>query len=147
MDNITNETAELANIRRTIAARTDGLRRKDAELVIAQGGPGYVHFSLAPPLVSDSSGAAGLNGWFQTWRGPLGYEFRELALTADGDLAYGFGLAHLCGTKVDGEEIAMWFRLTLCFKKIAGTWKIVHEHQSVPFYMDGSYRASIDLAP
>lgn len=147
MDKTKDEAAELANIRRTIAARTDGLKRKDAQQVIAQGGPGYVHFSLAPPLVSNSSGAAGLNGWFATWRGPLGYEFRELALMAEGDLAFGFGLAHLSGTKVDGEEIAMWFRLTLCFRKIAGAWKIVHEHQSVPFAMDGSYRAAIDLAP
>ena len=24
---------------------------------------------------------------------------------------------------------------------------IVHEHESVPFYMDGSFRAAIDLKP
>jgi PhnB protein len=26
-------------------------------------------------------------------------------------------------------------------------WKIAHEHDSVPFYMDGSFKASIDLTP
>jgi ketosteroid isomerase-like protein len=28
-----------------------------------------------------------------------------------------------------------------------GAWKIAHEHTSVPFYMDGSFRAAIDLKP
>jgi ketosteroid isomerase-like protein len=40
-----------------------------------------------------------------------------------------------------------WFRQTLCFRKINGAWTIVHEHESVPFYMDGSFRAAIDLKP
>ena len=38
-------------------------------------------------------------------------------------------------------------RLTLCFRKIAGSWMVAHEHSSVPFYMDGSFRAAIDLKP
>jgi len=28
-----------------------------------------------------------------------------------------------------------------------GRWQITHEHQSVPFEMDGSFTASIDLQP
>jgi ketosteroid isomerase-like protein len=28
-----------------------------------------------------------------------------------------------------------------------GEWRIVHDHSSVPFYMDGSYRAAVDLKP
>jgi SnoaL-like domain len=38
-------------------------------------------------------------------------------------------------------------RQTLSFRKIDGEWKIAHEHASVPFYMDGSFRAAIDLKP
>jgi PhnB protein len=30
---------------------------------------------------------------------------------------------------------------------VRGAWKIVHEHSSTPFYMDGSYRAAVDLKP
>jgi hypothetical protein len=30
---------------------------------------------------------------------------------------------------------------------MGGKWAIVHEHVSVPFYMDGSYKAAIDLKP
>jgi hypothetical protein len=29
----------------------------------------------------------------------------------------------------------------------AGAWKITHEHNSAPFYMDGSGRPALDLKP
>jgi ketosteroid isomerase-like protein len=41
----------------------------------------------------------------------------------------------------------LWFRATLGFRKIDGKWTITHEHSSVPFYMDGSFKAAIDLKP
>jgi PhnB protein len=53
----------------------------------------------------------------------------------------------MTGTKTDGQKVDLWFRQTLCFRKINGTWAIVHEHESVPFCMDGSFRAAIDLKP
>jgi hypothetical protein len=28
-----------------------------------------------------------------------------------------------------------------------GSWRIVHEHNSTPFYLDGSLRAALDLRP
>jgi PhnB protein len=147
MNMLKNDAAELAHIRRAIADWTGALQRKDAAGVVAHGGAGFVSFSLAPPLASDASGADGLNAWFETWQGPLGYQFHEFDIAVHGDLAFAFGLVHLTGTKVDGTEVALWFRLTLCFKRAAGEWRIVHEHESVPFYMDGSFRAAVDLAP
>jgi ketosteroid isomerase-like protein len=41
----------------------------------------------------------------------------------------------------------LWFREILGFRKIDGEWTITHEHSSVPFYMDGSFKAAIDLKP
>ena len=49
--------------------------------------------------------------------------------------------------RTDDEKTDVWVRATFCCRKIDGKWKIVHEHQSVPFYMDGSYRAALDLTP
>jgi ketosteroid isomerase-like protein len=54
----------------------------------------------------------------------------------------------LSGTKTDGEKADVWwFRQTLCFRRSGGEWRIAHQHESVPFYMDGSYRAAVDLKP
>ena len=36
---------------------------------------------------------------------------------------------------------------TDCYRKIDDTWLVTHKHASVPFYMDGSYRAAVDLKP
>jgi ketosteroid isomerase-like protein len=41
----------------------------------------------------------------------------------------------------------MWIRSTLGLKKIDDGWQITHEHNSVPFSMDGSERAALDLRP
>lgn len=38
-------------------------------------------------------------------------------------------------------------RVTLCLRRVGSAWMIVHEHESVPFYMDGSFRAAVDLQP
>jgi ketosteroid isomerase-like protein len=38
-------------------------------------------------------------------------------------------------------------RATIGCRKVGNTWLITHEHASVPFYMDGSDRAALDLKP
>jgi hypothetical protein len=41
----------------------------------------------------------------------------------------------------------VWVRATVCYRKMNDTWVVVHEHASVPLYMDGSDRAAVDLSP
>jgi len=89
----------------------------------------------------------GLEEWFSSFQGPLGYEIRDLKITVDNTVGYSHSLNRLSGNKKSGEKAEMWFRETMCFRKISGEWKISHEHESVPFYMDGSVRAAIDLKP
>ena len=45
------------------------------------------------------------------------------------------------------HPISFWMRATMCFERVDGKWRIVHEHNSVPFYMDGSLRPAFDLEP
>jgi PhnB protein len=123
------------------------LRAKDVDGVMAHYTADSVTFDLAPPLISTGADAKGLQAWFSTWRGPLGYEIRDLNITAGDDVAFCHGLNRLSGTKTDGEEADVWFRLTLCLRRIGGEWRIAHQHESVPFYMDGSFRAAVDLTP
>ena len=48
-------------------------------------------------------------------------------------------LNHLVGS--------LWFRSTIGFRKTGGIWRITHEHNSTPFYMDGSDKAALNLQP
>src|SRR5262249_3143552 len=123
------------------------LENKYAASVAAQQTRDFVHYSLAPPLVSDTSSTRGLEGWFRTWNGPIGYVLSKPAITTSGNLAICHGIAHLTGEKLDGEQADVWFRPTLGLAKTVDGWKIFHEHNSVPFYMDGSLRAAVDLKP
>ena len=68
-------------------------------------------------------------------------------ITAGDEVAFAHGLIHMTGRKTDGEQVDLWFRQTVGLKLLHGAWKIVHEHDSVPFYMDGSFRAAVDLKP
>ena len=128
--------------------REDALEMKDARLVAAKHAPGTVTFSLAPPLVAEGDAEAALTEWFKGWRGMLEWETRDVEITASGEVAFVSALERMAGTKLDEDHpVDLWFRTTLGLKKTDGEWKITHEHQSVPFYMDGSYQAAIDLKP
>jgi PhnB protein len=140
-----NKTEESA-IRNVIEDWANALRAKDAARVRSHGANDMVHYSMAPPLVADGGGLNSLEQWFATWQGPIGYEFRDLAITAGDDVAFCHCLNHMTGTQANGKT-DVWFRRTLGLRKIDGRWKIAHAHESVPFYMDGSDKAATDLKP
>jgi PhnB protein len=133
-------------IRAAIEATAAALSAKDSRAVMSHRAPGYVAYSLAPPLVAEN-GARDLDAWVATWRGPIAWKLDAVDIAANGDVAFAHGLVHMTGTKTDGEQVDLWFRQTLCLREIEGAWKIAHEHHSVPFYMDGSFRAAVDLKP
>ncbi len=138
---------EEAKIRAMLEEWANAIRAKDAEGIVSHHAEAFIHFSLAPPLLSTASDTKGLNAWFDTWEGPLGYEIRDLSFTMGDGVAFCHSLNRLSGTKVGGGKNSVWLRQTLGFRKIGGKWKIAHQHESVPFYMDGSFKAAVDLKP
>ena len=139
-----------AEIRAVLDARIDAMRRKDAAAAIALLAPDITAFELAPPLALKSEAArdeAGLAAWFAMFEGGVEVELRDLVIEADGDVAIAHSLNRLIATRKDGVAVDFWMRSTLGFRRTDGVWKISHGHTSVPFYMDGSYRAARDLQP
>jgi ketosteroid isomerase-like protein len=137
-------------IRGVLADFTRALHDKDAERAIAPLAEDEVTFDLAPPLRIDPAAThdpAALEEWFDTWRSPIVSESVDLKVDVGGDVAYAYGVQHMTGTKKDGEEVDLWFRATACFRREAGRWRITHMHNSVPFAMDGSAKALLDLRP
>ncbi|MES2657972.1 MAG: nuclear transport factor 2 family protein [Verrucomicrobiota bacterium] len=145
-----SDTAESVNdqeIKSVVEAWADAIRRKDVCGVVDQFLPDSVRFYLAPPLIADTPPEKNLTDWFATFEGPIGHDLRDLTIACSGDVSWCHALLHLTGTKIDGQKTDLWYRLTLCFRKVAGFWKISHAHESVPFHMDGSDRAALDLKP
>jgi ketosteroid isomerase-like protein len=56
----------------------------------------------------------------------------ELAIQADGSVAFCHSLNRLQGTRTDGQEVDVTMRSTLGLRKKNGEWKIVHGHTSFP---------------
>ena len=142
-------TAE-TEIRALIDAQARALRDKDVGGTLAAFSADVVRFDLAPPLRHVGAGDEARRefaAWFATWQGAIGYETRDFTVAAAGDLAFAHGYVRISGTKSDGARNALWARQTLCLRRGDGGWKIAHEHTSVPFLMDGSLRAAVDLQP
>ena len=48
-------------------------------------------------------------------------------------MAFSHSLNRVSATTTDGEKLDMWWRATVCYRKIDGKWMVTHEHASVPF--------------
>jgi PhnB protein len=142
-----SKTSDEASIRNLIDQRVNALSEKDAQAALSCLTADFIAFSLAPPLISTMTDAKAYEAWFATWRGPIGTKIRDLRVAVSGDLGVSHSLNLMTGTSADGHDVKLWYRQTLSFRKVEGVWKIAHEHNSVPFYMDGSFRAAIDLTP
>lgn len=118
----------------------------DADAIVQAYAPDAVIYDLAPPLGRRGMNRDSVATWLAGWDGPIQIDARDVSLIVEGDLAVVSALNRMRGRQ-GGEEQDMWYRATICLRKTGGRWRIVHDHSSVPFYMDGSYRAAVDLRP
>jgi uncharacterized protein (TIGR02246 family) len=152
MTNVTSlksKGGDADELERMIHAWTQAVQVRDADAAVAGYADDVRNFDLAPPLqhAGRKTIRDNLQGWFATFSGPVGSELRDLKIETGGDLAFAHGFNRIHGKRTDGSETSVWIRLTLCFQKTGGAWKVTHEHTSVPFYMDGSLKAAVDLTP
>jgi ketosteroid isomerase-like protein len=147
----TVQTQHEAQIRRPLDDKAAAMRAGNAAAVVAQYAPEAVKFDLAPPLRKagpEAHDVAGLVAWFAKFDGAVDYEITAVNVTTGADLAYCHSLNRLTATPHGmPESFTMWFRSTVCLRKVDGSWLITHEHDSTPFYMDGSLKAAVDLQP
>ena len=137
-------------IRDVILARSERLAAGDVVGMQEHNAPSVVAYTLAPPLVSDPHGhdPSGIEAWLKGFEAPPQRAVTSLEITADGDVAFATSLDSMTATPVGASSpFTLWYRTTLGLRRIDGRWLVVHEHESVPFYMDGSLRAAVDLEP
>ena len=121
---------------------------KDAAAIAAPYAADAVLYDLAPPLRHLGHDLKDVQAWLDTWEGPIENEARDFSFTIIGDLALGHGYFRMAGLKKGAEgRVSFWMRATMVLRRRENGWRIVHEHTSVPFYMDGSQRPAFDLEP
>lgn len=146
--NANSKTTDESLIRKLIDDREKAVRNKDVHGCTANSAPDIVSFDVVNPLQRLGSDALRKRAeeWFASFQGMIGYETRDLSITAGRDVAFAHGLSHVSATRTHGGQLDMWWRTTICFSKIDGKWMVTHEHNSVPFEVE-SGKASLDLKP
>ena len=111
---------------------------RDAEAVMACYADDVIAYDLFTPTKVTGVGDYRKNYemWFQCCQGPMNYEIKELDIVAGDEVAFCRSLNRMTGPNPEGKEEETWIRVTVCFQKQAGAWKVVHEHVSVPLDME-----------
>lgn len=125
------DSRDEAEILRVIADQQSAVRAKDVDRIMSHYAAEFAVFNVKPPFqIRDTE------EWRRVWEAALahfpasfGTETRDLGITMSGELAVAHYLS--CFTGLPGEP--MWIRITAVYKRMDGGWKIVHEHNSVPF--------------
>jgi uncharacterized protein (TIGR02246 family) len=123
------------DIRQRIDQLARAIQAADLEAVMSIYTPDVVSFDIEPPLQHVGAEAKRKN-WervFAAYNHPLGYEIRDLAITASDDVAFAHSLNRLSGTLKSGPTTTgFWVRATTCFRKVDDNWLIAHDQVSVP---------------
>lgn len=137
-------------IRTVVEGKAAALGTGDVKALLSYYATEVVEFSLAPPLQqpADAQDPARTERWLTTFEAPPVREVTRLKIAVSGDVAFTSSLDSMTATpRGAAEGFTLWFRVTLGLRRIDGRWLITHEHDSVPFEMDGSFRASVGLQP
>jgi ketosteroid isomerase-like protein len=144
--------AQVANDQADILAVLEGMKKsrhdKDVHALAAPYTTDAAIFNLAPPLAHRGIDTAETQAWLDSWQGPVEITPRDFQIHVSGDIAFCHGYLRMEGIKKGMDHlISFWMRETVCLERKGDSWRIVHEHTSVPFYMDGSARPAFDLKP
>ena len=144
-----SKTIHEVQIRQLIDCWACAIRDKNIGAAVSHYARDILLYDLAPPLVHRGVDLyrKELAEWFATFQGAVGFKVHDLSITVGDGVAFATSLNHITGKRTNGEQTDVWVRATIGFAKEEGGWKATHEHFSVPFYMDGSNKAAVDLKP
>jgi ketosteroid isomerase-like protein len=127
---------EEIRIKALLEAWADAVRRHDLPAILAHHESDMVMFDVPPPLQ-----CKGIPAYVQTWdlffryhKPGAAFDIEELAVTAGQEVAFAVAIMR-CGpdsSSNPADKDGFPFRLTVGLRKVAGSWRIAHEHHSVP---------------
>jgi ketosteroid isomerase-like protein len=127
------DTPEAA-VREDLEALAQAIRDKDVDAVMTHYAPDIVVYDVKPPLVVQSAAdyRRSFETWFASMQGPIDYEMNDLRISMSESHAFCHCQGHVKGTKVGGEKVDYWVRVTTCMQQANGQWLVGHEHVSMP---------------
>lgn len=124
-----------AEIRHLIEKWSNALEAKDLDALLADYVPDAVLYDAIPPYKT-----IGVENIRQTWENCLPYfpeqfasEHRDVEIQVSGDTAFMFGIHHFVPQDKEHPCGQTWMRVTVGYHRVEGSWKVAHEHVSIPF--------------
>lgn len=123
-----------AEVRHRVEGLSKAIRARDLDAVMCFYTPDNVVLDLDPPqrYMGTPNKRRAWREFFDLHRGDIGYDVRDLKVTAQGDTAFVRSVNRVSGTLPSGSRSEMWVRWTACFKRLDGIWHIAHDHVSAP---------------
>jgi uncharacterized protein (TIGR02246 family) len=143
-----DSTRSEAEIRQVLDRWTKAFGARDLDGIMSIYAQDVVAYDIGgPPLayVGKDAYRKDYQGFLAQYDGPIEVEFRDLHISASGDLALVNCLEQFSGT-IKGQKTTIWLRATSGFKKTGGVWLDFHDHVSVPADF-GTGKALVDLKP
>ncbi|MFY9529022.1 MAG: SgcJ/EcaC family oxidoreductase [Candidatus Acidiferrales bacterium] len=129
------KTNDETQIRQLIEDWRDALRTRDLDRLMQHYAPDVRFFDAVPPY--QHRGAA---AYRRTWElmlphlpPTIGVELCDLEISVSGDLAVMRCLTRIMNEETKQDATCGWVRVTVCYERQQGTWRVIHEHVSVPF--------------
>lgn len=129
----TDDKAAIAALEDRVA-KAIGARDANAVMANYVKSDALVVFDVIPPREY-----RGWDAYLKDWQGVLGgcadspkLDISDLAIETSGPLAYSHSIQHFTCTGAKGNKVDMTLRTTDVYRKFNGSWRIVHEHYSVP---------------
>jgi ketosteroid isomerase-like protein len=140
--------AAQSEVRTLLESRSEGIRARNIDRLMAVYSSDIVYFDLVPPLQYAGSAAlrARFLDWFGRWKTAIGQELRDVKILESGDVASAHMLIRTSGTLKNGHEVGYWVRTTNGFRRSNHEWLITHEHVSLPVDLETG-KAVMDLVP
>ena len=147
--NADTQTRAEAEVRAVLDSWLKAVRTGDVAAITANYHPDSVAFDAVSALQFK-----GVEAYVKHWRscmetvpaGTMVFEVHQAVIAADGDVAFCHGLTRCGVIAPDGTEQLGWTRMTQCYRRSSGRWRIVHEHFSAPFDME-TMTMLLDLEP
>jgi ketosteroid isomerase-like protein len=130
----TAQPSDEASIRALETRFAAAVVAKNVDAIMKTYAPDVFVFDLVPPrqYVGAAAYAEDWHDLFAGFSGPVHFEISDLAISTDGTIAYSHSIQRLSGADPSGGKVDITSRVTDIYRKVAGHWRIVQEHVSVP---------------
>lgn len=122
------------DIRSLIERWAKAVREQDIAGIRADHDSEVLMFDVPPPMFT-----TGLDAYMWTWERffassekPVAFNLHDVKVTSGKDVAFATAIGHCVDIDPNGKREELEFRVTMGFRKIDGSWRVMHEHHSLP---------------